>query len=76
MNLKNDDKNILTLLQKKTNFFKDVIHKTIIYIQQNKKFDILGVSDVSLCIDNLYEIVRKINKLEEKIDFTNEDSSS
>jgi ATP-dependent Lon protease len=76
MNLKNDDKNILTLLQKKTNFFKDVIHKTIIYIQQNKKLDILGVSDVSLCIDNLYEIVRKINKLEEKIDFTNEDSNS
>ena len=39
MNLKNDDKNILTLLQKKTNFFKDVIHKTIIYIQQNNKLN-------------------------------------
>jgi len=75
MNLKNDDKNIINVLQKKNNFFKDVIQKTIIHIQQNKKLDILGVSDVSLCIDNLYEIVRKINKLEDNLDFTNDESN-
>ena len=65
MNLKNDDKNIVSLLQKKNIFFKDVIQKTIIHIQQNKKLDILGVSDITLCIDNLYEINKKINKLED-----------
>ena len=75
MNLKNDDKNIINVLQKKNIFFKDVIQKTIIHVQQNKKLDILGVSDVSLCIDNLYEIVRKINKLEDNLDFTNEESN-
>ena len=62
MNLKNDDKNIVSLLQKKNIFFKDVIQKTIIHIQQNKKLDILGVSDITLCIDNLYEI-NNIEKL-------------
>jgi hypothetical protein len=74
MNIKNDDKNILTLLQKKNNFFKDVIQKTIVHIQQNKKVDILGVSDVSLCIDNLYELVKKINSLEEKFDLLNDET--
>jgi ATP-dependent Lon protease len=67
MNLKNE-KNLISLLQKKVNFFKDVIQKTIIYIQQNKKYDILGISDVSLCTDNLYELIKKLNNIENTFD--------
>ncbi len=72
MNLKND-KNIFNLLQKKTNFFKDVIQKTIIQVQEYKNFDILGISDVSICIDNLFELFQKLNKLEETLVSMNDD---
>jgi ATP-dependent Lon protease len=69
MNFKND-KNIINLLQKKVLFFKDVIQKTIIHVQQNKRLDILGVSDISFCIDNLYDLIKKLNKIEETFEVT------
>lgn len=71
MNLKNE-KNLLNLIQKKTIFFKEVIQKTIIHIQQNKNLDILGINDVSLCIDNLYDLIKRINKLEELNEVVND----
>ena len=53
-NSKNDD--VVMLVERKLNFFKDVIQKTILYVQKNKTFDILGVSDVISCIERLTEI--------------------
>ena len=41
---KNDE--VILLVEKKLYFFKDVIQKTILYVQRNKTIDILGVSDV------------------------------
>ena len=56
---------ILLLVDKKLDFFKDVIQKTIIHVQQNKNIDILGISDVSSCVDRLGELSKKITELNE-----------
>ena len=58
---KNDD--VVLLVEKKLSFFKDVIQKTILYVQKNKTLDILGVSDIIACIDKLTEITRQIQEL-------------
>lgn len=54
------------LIDKKIVFFQDIIQKTILYVQRNKIFDILGVSDVNNCINILFELSRKIKDLIEK----------
>lgn len=60
---KKDNKNsnnVNILVDKKLEFFKDVIQKTILHVQRNKTLDILGVSDISTCIDRLNELNKKI----------------
>ena len=42
---KNED--VIILVERKIDFFKDVIQKTILHVQKNKSLDILGVSDVT-----------------------------
>ena len=57
------------LIEKKIEFFKDVIEKTILHVQKNKFLDILGISDVGTCIDTLGDISKKIKELtEHKVD--------
>ena len=51
------------LVEKKIEFFKNVIEKTIIHVQKNKFLDILGISDVGSCIDTLGNISKKIEQL-------------
>jgi ATP-dependent Lon protease len=58
---KNDD--VVLLVEKKLFFFKDIIQKTILYVQKNKTLDILGVSDVISCIERLTEINKLIHDL-------------
>jgi ATP-dependent Lon protease len=61
---KKDNKNtkdVNVLVDKKLEFFKDIIQKTILHVQRNKTLDILGVSDISTCIDRLNELNKKIN---------------
>ena len=53
---------VLPLVEKKIEFFKDVIQKTIIYVQKIKILDILGISDVSSCIEKLGELSKKIEE--------------
>jgi len=65
INLKNNGE-VLLLVEKKIEFFKDVIQKTIIHVQKNKFLDILGISDVSACIEKLGEISKKIQELIDK----------
>lgn len=36
---------MLQFVEKKIDFFKDVIQKTIIHVKKNKNIDILGISD-------------------------------
>jgi ATP-dependent Lon protease len=54
---------ILPLIEKKIDFFKNIIQKTIIHVQKNKNLEILGISDVSICIEKLTEISKKIEEL-------------
>jgi ATP-dependent Lon protease len=56
---------LVVLVEKKIDFFKDVIQKTIINIQKNKVLDILGVGDVSTCIEKLGELSDKLKELDE-----------
>jgi len=51
------------LVEKKIEFFKDVVQKTIIHIHKNKFLDILGISDVSTCIERLGELSKKIQEI-------------
>ena len=46
INIKNNV-DMISLVEKKIDFFKDVIQKTIIHVQKNKFLDILGISDVN-----------------------------
>ena len=47
---KKDITEMMPQVKKKIDFFKDVIQKTIIHVQKNKFFDILGISDVCSCV--------------------------
>jgi hypothetical protein len=57
---KMDKGSVIQLIEKKIEFFKDVIQKTIIHVQKNKFLDILGISYVVICIEKLKEISKKI----------------
>jgi len=54
---------VLLLVDKKIEFFKDIIQKIIIHVQKNKTLDILGISDVNACIERLGELSKKIKEL-------------
>lgn len=60
----NKSSNDLSLvLDKKIEFFKDIIQKTVIHVHRNKNLEILGVSDVNSCIEKLSDISRKIEDI-------------
>lgn len=64
----NDNKaDINLLIEKKIHFFYNVIQKTIIYVQKNKNIDILGISDVNVCIEKLNEINTKIKNISDNL---------
>ena len=65
---------ILLLVEKKIDFFKDVIQKTIIHVQKNKSLDILGISDVNTCIERLGELSNKIKELNNESIKKNQDT--
>jgi len=69
MNIKNEKKtnDLFNLIYKKIAFFKDVIQKTVLHVQKNKQFEILGISDVTICIDKLQDLITKINSIEHVI---------
>ncbi len=54
---------VLSLVERKMEFFKDVIQKTILHVQNNKMLDILGISDVSTCIEKLGELSKKMEEI-------------
>jgi len=56
----------LPLVERKIDFFKNVVKKTILHVQKNKFFDILGISDVSNCVEKLGEISKKIEEITTK----------
>ena len=65
-NDKQSEKLSLLAIEKKVDFFKDILQKTILYVKRSKNLDILGVSDVSTCIDRLTDLSKKINEITEQ----------
>jgi ATP-dependent Lon protease len=51
---------IVLLIEKKLLFFQDVIQKTILHVQKNKILNIFVVSEVSSCINTLFELSKKL----------------
>ena len=68
-----EKKDLVSLIDKKIQFFQDIIQKTIIHVQKNKILDILGISEVNNCIQLLNQVNDKIKFLLEKLASMNED---
>jgi ATP-dependent Lon protease len=60
--INNKTNEVINLVDKKVDFFKDVVQKTIIHVQKNKFLDILGISDISHCMERLGELNKKIQE--------------
>jgi len=58
---------ILGIIEKKVQSFREITQKTILHVQKNKTFDILGISEVNNCINSLSNLNDKINSFVEKI---------
>lgn len=56
---------IALIVEKKLEFFKAVVQKTILHVQNMKKMGILGISEVNSCVDRLSEQSKKIKELED-----------
>ena len=54
---------VVLLIQRKTDFFQEVIQKTILHIQKVKILDILGVSEVTKCINTLYDLCKSLKEI-------------
>jgi ATP-dependent Lon protease len=54
---------ISLLVDKKLDFFKDIIQKTVLHVYKNKLLNILGINDVNTCIETLDNISKKVNIL-------------
>ncbi|MCX8482760.1 MAG: hypothetical protein ORN50_04210, partial [Crocinitomicaceae bacterium] len=67
-----EKKDLVSLIDKKLQFFQDVIQKTIIHVQKNKILDILGISEVNNCIQLLNHVNEKIRILLDKITVVSE----
>jgi ATP-dependent Lon protease len=55
------------LVSKKIEFFQDVIQKTILNVQKNKVLDILGVSDINICLHKLSILNEKMRTMMESL---------
>jgi hypothetical protein len=64
---------IIPIVEKKCKFFQEIIQKTLIHINKNKRLDILGISDVGICINNLNIINNKTLQLMLNIKTMNKD---
>jgi ATP-dependent Lon protease len=61
--LKKTTPEIILLIEKKLLFFQDVIQNTILHVQKNKIFNIIGVSEVNSCINLLIELSEKLKDI-------------
>jgi ATP-dependent Lon protease len=68
--LMNQNTDIMKSVENKYLFFYDVIQKTIVHVQQNKTLDLIGISEVGNCIDNLYKINENLKQIKQMINST------
>jgi hypothetical protein len=60
-----ENKDVMHLVNKKMEFFKDVIQRTILHAQRNKTHGILGISEVTSCIERLGALSKQIKDASE-----------
>lgn len=58
---------IVPMVTKKIQFFQDVIQKTILNVQKNKILDILGVSDINICLTKLNALNEKMKQVSDAL---------
>jgi len=63
---------VLPQIEERIRFFKDIIQKTIIHVNKNKILDILGVGDVTACIEKIEDISKKIEQTRIDINLSTE----
>ena len=66
---------IMKSIENKYLFFYDVIQKTILHVQQNKTLDIIGISEVGNCIDNLNKINDNLKQIKKIFDTNNQNNN-
>jgi len=72
--VKKNTPEIVSLIEKKIVFFQDIIQKTNLHVQKNKILDIVGVSEVNICMNTLFELSNKIKEISDDNIKTNTDS--
>ena len=72
-NTQNVQADIIPIIEKKCAFFYDVVQKTLLNVQRNKTYDILGTSEVCSCIHNLSIINDKIDHLKSNMNNMNKE---
>jgi ATP-dependent Lon protease len=72
-NNQNVQVDIIPIIEKKCAFFYDVVQKTLLNIQRNKAYDILGTSEVGSCINSLSIINDKISRLKSNMNNMNKE---
>ena len=66
---------VMLLVHKKVGFFKDVIQRTILHVQKNKQYDILGISDINTCIERIGLLsiqIKDISEISDSFDDSDE----
>ena len=58
---------IIVIVEKKCEFFREIIQRTIINVQKNKTYGILGTSEVSNCIYSMNIVSEKIENISNKM---------
>jgi len=72
-NSQNVQVDIIPIIEKKCTFFYDVVQKTLLNVQRNKSYDILGTSEVGSCINSLNIINDKIIHLKSNMNNMNKE---
>ena len=57
---------IPNFLKQKIGYFQKIIHRTILSVQKYKSMDILGASELNVCLKNLEDIFNELKKIEIK----------
>ena len=70
---KTDKSNTLLFCRNKIETFQNMITRTILAVQKYKVMDIVGASDMNVCIQNLETLFKQLNNLAIKINYPKQD---
>jgi len=71
INMNTKKSNVDDLIHNKKLYFDDVIQNTVLHIQNNKMLDILGMSEMEMCIEILSDLSEKLREMDSLLDNEN-----